>query len=120
MVVTFADTISECVEKPLPKSLSTKWGGTSKPNTPLYERSEMGRAGGGVHINAYFNTVSTIPPGWLIFRRCSVATIAKEIPKRQAVSQNPLKKLWLPILFLLPAAFFLLTFIAIPIVQAIL
>jgi ABC-type sugar transport system permease subunit len=49
-----------------------------------------------------------------------VATIAKEIPKRQAVSQNQLKKLWLPFLFLLPAAFFLLTFIAIPIVQAIL
>lgn len=49
-----------------------------------------------------------------------MATAAKELEQRQAaVSRSLLKKLWLPTMFLLPAAFFLLAFTAIPLMQAV-
>lgn len=48
-----------------------------------------------------------------------MATAAKGLQGQAAVSTSPLRKLWLPTMFLLPAAFFLLAFTAIPLVQAI-
>lgn len=49
-----------------------------------------------------------------------MVTVANEIQSQQeAVSRRRFNKVWLPILFLLPAAFFLLAFTAIPLAQAI-
>lgn len=49
-----------------------------------------------------------------------MATLAKDLQASKASAQQPrYKKLWLPFLFLLPAALFLILFMAVPFIQAI-
>ena len=48
-----------------------------------------------------------------------MATVASELQSQRLGSRLNLKKLWLPILFLLPAGFFLLAFTAVPLFQAV-
>ena len=48
-----------------------------------------------------------------------MATARKALVTPAAVTKNPFSNLWLPSLFLLPAAFFLLAFTAIPLIQAV-
>jgi ABC-type sugar transport system permease subunit len=48
-----------------------------------------------------------------------VATVAKELETQKAEASFQYKKLWIPFLFLLPAGFFLLAFMAVPLIQAI-
>lgn len=48
-----------------------------------------------------------------------MATAAKLLENRTIISRHSRQKLWLPILFLLPAGLFLLGFTAIPLIQAI-
>lgn len=48
-----------------------------------------------------------------------MTSMARDLPASPASTQSPLKKLLLPLLFLAPAAFFLLAFTAIPVLQSI-
>lgn len=48
-----------------------------------------------------------------------MATAVNELQRQQALQRRQRSKIWLPILFLLPAAFFLLAFTAVPLVQSV-
>ena len=48
-----------------------------------------------------------------------MATAANELRGQKVVPRSRLGKYWLPILFLLPAAFFLLAFTAVPLIQSV-
>ena len=48
-----------------------------------------------------------------------MTTVVSELQGQRLISRRRLQKLWLPVLFLLPAAFFLLAFTAVPLGQAI-